>query len=38
MSGQTAAHCKLFAEKFREAAKQAHQMAADHREMAKAAK
>lgn len=35
MSGQTAEHCKLFAAKFREAAKEARQLAADHREMAK---
>ena len=38
MSGQTAAHCKLFGEKFRDAAKQARQLAADHRQMAKPAK
>lgn len=35
MSGQTAAHCKFFAQKFREAAKEARQLAADHRQMAK---
>ena len=35
MSGPTASHCKLFAAKFHEAAKQARQMAADHRAMAK---
>ncbi|MEO7651532.1 MAG: hypothetical protein ABIZ80_13785 [Bryobacteraceae bacterium] len=38
MSGPTAAHCKLFAAKFREAAKDARQLAADHREMAKPTK
>ena len=37
MGGQTAGHCKLFAEKCREAAKEARQLAADHRQMAKAA-
>ena len=38
MSGQTAAHCKLFADKFRDAAKQARQLAADHRQMMRTAK
>lgn len=38
MSGQTAGHCELFARKFAEAAKDARQLAADHRSMAKAAK
>ena len=38
MSGQTAAHCKLFADRFREAAKQARQLAVDHRQMAKTVK
>ena len=36
MSGRTAEHCKFFAEKFREAAKEARQLAADHRQMIKA--
>ena len=38
MSGVTAAHCKTFAAKFREAAKEARQLAADHRQMAKSVK
>ena len=38
MSGQTSDHCKFFADKFREAAKQARQLAADHRQMAKSTK
>jgi hypothetical protein len=38
MSGQTSDHCKFFAQKFREAAKQARQLAADHRQMAKSTK
>ena len=35
MSGQTAAHCKLYAEHCRKAAEDARQMAAAHTEMAK---
>jgi len=38
MSGQTASHCKLFATRFAEAAKEARLLAADHRQMAKPAK
>ena len=38
MSGQTAGHCKYLATKFRDAAKDARLLAADHRQMAKAAK
>ena len=38
MSPNTAAHCKLFAARTREAAQAARQLAADHRQMAKSAK
>lgn len=38
MSGQTAAHCELFAKRFADAAKEARQLAADHSAMAKTAK
>ena len=38
LSGRTAAHCELFARRFADAAKEARRLAADHMEMAKAAK
>ena len=38
MSGQTVGHCKYFADDLHKAAQSARQMAADHREMAKASK